>query len=337
MPEYLLLGFNPDEPSAPPEPYVFVFLQEDGNLVYKRSDGSVVAVQEATDIAAAIQAAAAKTTPVDADTVGLVDSADSNLLKQLSWANIKATLKDFFDTIYSAVGHNHDGVYSLTSHNHDGVYSLIGHNHDGVYSLVSHNHDSSYVALSGNQTITGFKTFDGGAGPGAVIISSPNGQIALLNLMRNGVSRWHYRMSSTAEGGGNTGSDFQLSSRTDAGSSLNDSVIFAQRATSNVGFGTDAPQGRIHAYDGTMGHLVVSKTNITTTAQTLIPDGVGDVTVAAAVRYVMSDGTVGSQGVTVGGTITHGSMQVSCSAGGALTVVSTGATITKIAFEIIWL
>ncbi len=41
-----------------------------------------------------------KTTPVDADMVGLMDSAASNVLKKLSWANIKATLKTYFDTIY---------------------------------------------------------------------------------------------------------------------------------------------------------------------------------------------------------------------------------------------
>jgi len=38
---------------------------------------------------------------VDADTVGLIDSADSNGLKKLSWANIKATLKAYFDTLYN--------------------------------------------------------------------------------------------------------------------------------------------------------------------------------------------------------------------------------------------
>jgi hypothetical protein len=39
-----------------------------------------------------IAAATAKTTPVDADSVGLSDSADSGILKKLTWANLKATL-----------------------------------------------------------------------------------------------------------------------------------------------------------------------------------------------------------------------------------------------------
>src|SRR5690606_12350773 len=44
-----------------------------------------------------------KATPVDADQVGLMDSAASNILKKVSWANIKATLKAYFDTVYQAV------------------------------------------------------------------------------------------------------------------------------------------------------------------------------------------------------------------------------------------
>jgi hypothetical protein len=49
---------------------------------------------------AAIHDAAVKTTPVDADTIGLIDSAASNVLKKLSWANLKVTLKPYFDTLY---------------------------------------------------------------------------------------------------------------------------------------------------------------------------------------------------------------------------------------------
>jgi hypothetical protein len=54
-----------------------------------------------TTIAEATHAATSKTTPVDADELPLVDSAASNILKKLTWANIKATLKTYFDSIYS--------------------------------------------------------------------------------------------------------------------------------------------------------------------------------------------------------------------------------------------
>lgn len=46
--------------------------------------------------------ATAKTTPVDADEMGLMDSVASFVLKKVTWANIKATLKAYFDTLYVA-------------------------------------------------------------------------------------------------------------------------------------------------------------------------------------------------------------------------------------------
>lgn len=59
-------------------------------------------VTDAGNVGAAIDGATAKTTPVDADTVALIDSAAGNVLKKLSWANIKATAKTYFDTLYQA-------------------------------------------------------------------------------------------------------------------------------------------------------------------------------------------------------------------------------------------
>ena len=54
-------------------------------------------------IASAIAGASSKTTPADNDEVAITDSAASGALKRLSWANIKATLKLYFDTLYMAV------------------------------------------------------------------------------------------------------------------------------------------------------------------------------------------------------------------------------------------
>jgi hypothetical protein len=68
------------------------------------NSGTNTGDETTTTIGALINGAAAKTTPVDADYVGLMDSAASNILKKLSWANIKATLKTYFDTLYAAFG-----------------------------------------------------------------------------------------------------------------------------------------------------------------------------------------------------------------------------------------
>ena len=62
---------------------------------------------DVTVIAPATHAATTKATPVDADEIPLVDSAASNVLKKLTWANLKATAKTYFDTIYAAVTHTH--------------------------------------------------------------------------------------------------------------------------------------------------------------------------------------------------------------------------------------
>lgn len=48
-------------------------------------------------------AATSKATPVDADEIPLADSAASYGLKKLTWANLKATLKSYFDTLYMAL------------------------------------------------------------------------------------------------------------------------------------------------------------------------------------------------------------------------------------------
>ncbi len=59
-------------------------------------------------------AADAKATPIDADVFGFFDSAASWALKKLTWANIKAALKAYFDALYATAGHVHTFA-SITS------------------------------------------------------------------------------------------------------------------------------------------------------------------------------------------------------------------------------
>lgn len=64
-------------------------------------------VTSAAKIAAVIHAGTSKATPVDGDELPLSDSAASYGFKKLTWANIKATLKTYFDALYAAISHTH--------------------------------------------------------------------------------------------------------------------------------------------------------------------------------------------------------------------------------------
>lgn len=76
------------------------------NTVKANNTGSAadpLDVDATTLIGQYIHGATAKTTPVDADTMPLIDSAASNVLKKVTWANIKATLATHLNTLYVAL------------------------------------------------------------------------------------------------------------------------------------------------------------------------------------------------------------------------------------------
>ena len=57
-------------------------------------------------VAPQINGATAETSIADADEVGFVDASASNVLKKITWANVVATLKTYFDGLYRAVTGN---------------------------------------------------------------------------------------------------------------------------------------------------------------------------------------------------------------------------------------
>jgi len=56
-----------------------------------------------TTLGSKTAAADPKTTPIDNDSIGLSDSESGNILKKLTWGNLKNSLKSFFDSIYTSL------------------------------------------------------------------------------------------------------------------------------------------------------------------------------------------------------------------------------------------
>ena len=58
-------------------------------------------VTDAVNIASSIVGVADKAIPYDTDSIGLIDSGAANVLKNFTWANIRETLKNYFDVLYN--------------------------------------------------------------------------------------------------------------------------------------------------------------------------------------------------------------------------------------------
>lgn len=105
------LGLKAAGPSSATDGHVVLFDGSTGKVL--KSSGLTLAGtntgdETTTTAGALINGATSKSTPVDADYVGLMDSAASNVLKKLSWANIKATLAAYFDTLYAPLSQPFD-------------------------------------------------------------------------------------------------------------------------------------------------------------------------------------------------------------------------------------
>lgn len=71
-----------------------------GNAVLVASDGTPSSSTTTSLLVSnAIFNATEKTTPSDSDTVGISDSDASNVLKKLTWANLKAAIKTYYDSV----------------------------------------------------------------------------------------------------------------------------------------------------------------------------------------------------------------------------------------------
>lgn len=87
-------------PSAGDQIYV---AGSSGNILSVGSDNTILGtLTPSLLVGNTIHSATSKITPVDADEIGLWNSVDS-LLNRVTWANVKATLKTYNDTLYMVV------------------------------------------------------------------------------------------------------------------------------------------------------------------------------------------------------------------------------------------
>lgn len=121
---------------------------------------STMAAAEAVNITAPIIAAStSKTTPVDADVLPILDSAAANILKKVTWVNVKAALKTYFDTLYAAVG-----AFAASGANNDitSLTALVGNGLLPVGSVIFHGANSAPTGyLKANGALVSRTTYAG--------------------------------------------------------------------------------------------------------------------------------------------------------------------------------
>lgn len=138
-----------------------------GNLTVPSAatvSGTNTGDETTTTIGTLINGATGKTTPVDADMLGIADSAASNVLKKLTWANLKSTLKTYFDTLYPSGSGTSSGTNTG-----DVTLGAFGSSPDAKGATISGQvvtmqpADATHPGMlsTGTQTIPGDKTLSG--------------------------------------------------------------------------------------------------------------------------------------------------------------------------------
>lgn len=141
-------------------------------------------------IAAQIHLATSKATPVDDDEIPLADSAASFGIKKLTWANLKAILKTYFDPLYTtAIGcqTSKSSTQAVTA----STFTVVTFNAEdwdssGFHDTVTNNSRITIpTGLGGKYFITAKTGFVSGTVPGATILGLyKNGaRAANLNLI----------------------------------------------------------------------------------------------------------------------------------------------------------
>lgn len=99
-----------------------------------------------------VHALTGKTTPVDADELALVDSAASNVMKKLTWANLKATIKSYYDTVASTLTNKSIDLASNTVTGTTAQFNTA--NSDGDFATLAGAEAFTNKTVGNSNTIT---------------------------------------------------------------------------------------------------------------------------------------------------------------------------------------
>ncbi len=174
-----------------------------------------------------------KTTPIDADSVLLQDSADQSIWKKLSWSNVKATLKTYFDTLYQKGTGTTNYVPKFTGAN------TLGD------SQIFDNGTNVGIGTTSPSAKTAIHKSESGSNPSAVL--------RLENTGANYTSKLILTDGTTNDAnisylGATQSLGFGI------GSSLNQMVL---NSTGNVGIGTINPTAKLHISDAKTGTKLI--------------------------------------------------------------------------------
>lgn len=328
-------------------------------------------VTDAANVGSSIHGATAKTTPVDADTMPLIDSAASNVLKKVTWANIKATLVATFLTFTNKIaiaatatsGAALRVIRDLGSGSTDSaVFELIQENAGDDQAAMYVRQDGSGAIAQFYDGATQTVTIADGGNLGIAGATAPDAPLTIRQPFARFSDKVDFLMGHTSQNSViQIGQDathnlfygwhydaIAANAYADISTFGGNNNIAMQVSGGNLGIGVTSPQGKLHAHDGAGGFMFVTKTGINGTVQTIIPNGTGDVTRRLYIRGVIEDGTGGS--ATLGGGISApGSMwlwddggtnrvTLTLAANGEVTVQRTAGSRTySIAVTITWL
>ena len=107
-------------------------------------------VTDSGNVGSSIHGASAKTTPGDADTIPLIDSAASNVLKKVTWANIKATIQAALGIVNAGVS-GQLAYFATSAAAVSGNAKLTYSNAGGTPRLtIGESGDAASLALTGD-------------------------------------------------------------------------------------------------------------------------------------------------------------------------------------------